>query len=47
MQEEGIPEEEYKFGVLHRGRRYKRKNTGAGKGESHSEPEGREPCTIV
>jgi hypothetical protein len=26
MQEEGIPKEEYEFGELCRGRRYKRKN---------------------
>jgi hypothetical protein len=43
MQEEDIPEEGYEFGELHRGRRYKRKNTEAERRESCSEPEGREP----
>jgi hypothetical protein len=47
MQEEGIPEEEYDFGVLCGGRRYKSQNTRAKKGESHSETEGRKPCIIV
>jgi hypothetical protein len=46
MQEEGIPEEEYKFGVLHGGSTYKRRNNGVEKGESCSDPKGREPCTI-
>jgi hypothetical protein len=45
--EEGVSEEEDEFGVLHSGRRYKRLKTGAEKGESHSEFERREPCTIV
>jgi len=31
-------EEEDKFGVLHSGRRYKRRKTGARKGESRNEP---------
>jgi hypothetical protein len=44
--EEGIPEEEDEFGVLHSGRRYKRFKTGADKGESRSEYERRVPCTI-
>jgi hypothetical protein len=47
MQEDGIPEEEYDFGELQRGRRYKRKKTRVEKGEPHSDPEGREPCTLV
>jgi hypothetical protein len=47
MEEEGIPEEDYEFGELSRGRRYKRKNIGDEKGGPHSEPEGREPCTLV
>jgi hypothetical protein len=33
MQEGSIPEEEYEFGELHRGRRYKRKKTGDGREE--------------
>jgi hypothetical protein len=46
MQEDGIPEEQYEFGELHRGRRYKRQKIGAHKGDSHSEPKGREPCVL-
>jgi hypothetical protein len=42
--EEGIPEEEDEFGVLHSGRRYKRLKTGAEKGESCSEYEKRVTC---
>jgi len=38
MQEEGIIEEEYELRELSRGRRYKRKNISAKKGESCSEP---------
>jgi hypothetical protein len=33
MKEEGIPEEEYEFGEMQRGRRYKRKKNRAEKGE--------------
>jgi hypothetical protein len=35
MQEGSIPEEEYEFGELHGGRRYKRKKTGVGE-KSHT-----------
>jgi hypothetical protein len=47
MQEEGIPKEEYEFGKLERGRRYKRKNIVDAKGELCSEPKGRELCALV
>ena len=47
MKKDDIPEEEYDFGELHKGRRYKRKKTGAKKGYSHSEREEREPFTLV
>jgi hypothetical protein len=46
MQEGIIPKEEYKFGELHGGRRYKRKKRGAGREESHSEIEEREPYVL-
>ena len=45
--EEGVSEEEYEFGVICSGRRYKRLNMEVYKGESHSEFERREPCVIV
>jgi hypothetical protein len=47
IQEEGILEEDYNFGVLCQGRRYKRQKTRDEKGDSCNELEGREPCTIV
>jgi len=47
MQEGSILEEEYDFGELHGGRRYKRQKTGAGREEHQSEPKEREPCTLV
>jgi hypothetical protein len=47
VQEEGIPEKEYEFGELHKGRRYQRKNTRDEKGESCNEPKGREPYALV
>ena len=47
MQEGSIPEEEYEFGVLHEGRKYKRKNPGAEKRESRSNIERREPCKTI
>jgi hypothetical protein len=34
MKEQGIPEEEYEFRELHRGRRHKRKKSGVEKGET-------------
>ena len=40
----GISEEEYKFGVLQSGIRYKRLKIGVGKGEKHGEYEKRETC---
>jgi hypothetical protein len=39
MQQGSTLEEDYEFGELRGGRRYKRKNTGAGREESQSEPE--------
>jgi len=39
MQEGSRPEEYYEVGELCRGRRYKRRNIGAGREESHNEPE--------
>jgi len=47
MQEECILEEEYEFGVLCGGRRYKRQRTRDEKGELRRDPEGREPCVLV
>jgi hypothetical protein len=47
MQEEGMAEEEYKFGELRIRRRYKRKMIGAKKGDFPSEIEGREPYALV
>jgi len=47
MQEEDIPEEGYMLGELHKRRRYKKKQSGDERGESCSEPEGREPCTLA
>jgi hypothetical protein len=47
MQECNIPGEEYDFGELRRGRRYKRQKIGAGREEQHSEPKEREPCALV
>jgi hypothetical protein len=44
MQEGSIPKEEYDFGELHGGRRYKRKNIGPGREEKHNEPKESEPC---
>ena len=45
MQEGSIPEEEYDFGELCEGRRYKRKNTRDGREEKHSEEKENEPCS--
>ena len=45
--EEGVSKEEYDFGVLCSGRRYKRLKIGAEEGEPCSECERREPSTIV
>jgi hypothetical protein len=39
MQEGSTPEEDYEFGELCGGRRYKRKKNGVGREESHNEPE--------
>jgi hypothetical protein len=47
MQEEYILEEGYEFGESCRGGRYMRKNIEDERGESCSELEGREPCTLV
>jgi hypothetical protein len=44
---EVVSEEEYEFGLLRSGRRYKMMNNGVEKGESNNEPMGREPCAIV
>jgi hypothetical protein len=45
--EEVVSEEKDEFGVLRSGKRYKRLKTWVEKGESHSEPKGREPYGIV
>jgi hypothetical protein len=47
MQEGSIPEEEYDFGELHGGRRYKRQKTGVGREEKHNELKESEPCAQV
>jgi hypothetical protein len=44
---EVVSKEYYKFGVLHSGRRYRRRNIGAEKGESRSEPKWIGTCAIV
>jgi hypothetical protein len=44
---EFVSEEEYEFGVLCSGRRYKRRKTRVEKGESCSEPEWRGPCATI
>jgi len=38
MKEGSTPQEDYEFGDLHGGRRYKKKNIGAGREDSCSEP---------
>jgi hypothetical protein len=45
MQEGIIPKEEYDFGELHGGIRYKRIKTRSRREEKHSEPKESEPCT--
>jgi len=44
--EEVLSKEEDEFGVLHSGRRYKRRKTGDEKEEQCSEPEWIGPCAI-
>jgi hypothetical protein len=47
MKEGSTLEEDYEFGELHRGRRYKRKNNGYMREDSHREKEVWEPFTQV
>jgi hypothetical protein len=47
MQDGSTPEEDYEFGKLHGGRRYKRKNIGVGREDLHSEIEVCKPCAHV
>jgi hypothetical protein len=47
MQEGSTLEVDYEFGELRQGRRYKRKNVGAGREDPHSETKVREPCAQV
>jgi hypothetical protein len=47
MQDGSTPEEDYEFGKLCGGRRYKRKKTGVGREDLHSELEVPKPCAHV
>jgi hypothetical protein len=47
MQEGNTLEEDYEFGDLREGRRYKRKKNRVGREDPHSEPEVWEPCAQV
>jgi hypothetical protein len=47
MQEGNTLEEDYDFGELHRGRRYKMKKTGERREEPCSKSEEREPCAQI